>query len=131
MKKILIVVADYYPSISQNLLYTSKKYLGNKYNIKKIFAPGAFEIPFLISKNIKKFDAFIALGCIIRGETPHYDYISRAIHYGLMKISIENKKPIGNGVLTCLNKKQAIKRKNKGQEAAKAVHYLLTNGIKK
>ena len=74
---------------------------------------GSFEIPQLISRHIDEFDAFIALGCIIKGETPHFDFISKSITDGLMKISIENKKPIGNGIITCLNMKQAKARRKK------------------
>ena len=96
-----------------------------------IYVPGVFEIPYMISKNLKKFDAFIALGCVIKGETPHFDFISKSSIDAIMKLSVENKKPIGNGILTCLNKEQAVERadksnKNKGKEAADAVIELLT-----
>ena len=63
----------------------------------------------------------IALGCIIKGQTPHFNFISQAITNSLMDLSVAHKKPIGNGVLTCLNRKQASQRYNKGKEAAKAV----------
>ena len=83
--------------------------------------PGVFEIPVVIAKNIKKYDGFVALGCVIKGETPHFDFISKATIDALMKLSIDYRKPIGNGVITCLNKEQAIVRSNsKGQEAANA-----------
>ena len=86
-----------------------------------IAVPGVFEIPVVIAKNIKKYDGFVALGCVIKGETPHFDFISKATIDALMKLSIDYKKPIGNGVITCLNKEQAIVRSNsKGQEAANA-----------
>ena len=88
---------------------------------KVLNAPGVFEIPVLISANIKKYNAFIALGCVIKGETPHFDFISKATIDGIMKLSIEHKKPIGNGIITCLNEKQALSRRGKGQEAAAAV----------
>ena len=85
-------------------------------------SPGVFEIPVVISRYINKFDGFIALGCVIKGETPHFDYISTAATDAIMKISIDSKKPIGNGIITCLNKKQAdIRSTRKGREAAKAV----------
>ena len=89
--------------------------------INIISVPGVFEIPVTISKNIKKYDAFLALGCVIKGKTPHFDFISQASTDGIMKLSIENKKPIGNGIITCLNKRQALARKKKGREAAQAV----------
>ena len=90
-------------------------------------APGVFEIPVIISRNIEKYDGFVALGCVIKGETPHFDFISTAATDGIMKISIENKKPIGNGILTCLNKEQAeIRSKVKGKEAANALVSVLS-----
>tara|TARA_B100001029_G_scaffold176632_1_gene179868 strand:- start:957 stop:1337 length:381 start_codon:yes stop_codon:yes gene_type:complete len=120
MKKILIVIADYYDEVSSALLKSAKYNLSN-FSVKIIKVPGVFEIPITISKNIKKYDAFIALGCVIKGETPHFDFISSASTNAIMKLSIENKKPIGNGIITCLNMKQAIARGKKGKEAAKAV----------
>ena len=125
-KKILIVVADYYKDISSGLIKSSKKTIPNNYIIKFVRVPGVFEIPVTISKNIKKFDAFIALGCVIKGQTPHFDFISKATTDGIMKISISSKKPVGNGIITCLNMKQAILRMKKGKEAAKAVLSILT-----
>ena len=63
----------------------------------QIFVPGVFEIPAMISINIEKFDAFIALGCAFKGETPHFDFISKAAINGIMNLSINHKKPIMNG----------------------------------
>ena len=120
MKKILIVIADYYEDISSSLLKNAKSNL-NKFFIKVIKVPGVFEIPVTISKNIKKYDAFIALGCVIKGETPHFDFISNASTQAIMKLSVDSQKPIGNGIITCLNKRQAKARSRKGKEAAKAV----------
>ena len=120
-KKILIVIADYYKDISKDLLDSAKTVLPKANLIKVISVPGVFEIPVTIAKNIRKFDAFLALGCVIKGETPHFDFISQASTDGIMKLSIENKKPIGNGIITCLNKRQALARKKKGREAAQAV----------
>ena len=77
-------------------------------------------------KNLKKYDAFIALGCVIKGETPHFDFISQASTDAIMKLSIDSKKPIGNGIITCLNMTQAIARKKKGAEAATAVLSVLS-----
>ena len=100
--------------------------LSNSAKIKIINVPGVFEIPVTISKNLKRFDAFIALGCVIKGQTPHFDFISQASTNAIMKLSIDSKKPIGNGIITCLNMKQAIARKKKGAEAAKAVLSVLS-----
>ena len=125
MKKILIVLADYYEDISLSLLKSAKNDLSN-FSLKVVRVPGVFEIPITISKNIKKYDAFIALGCVIKGETPHFDFISRASTQAIMNLSVNSKKPIGNGIVTCLNMKQAKARSKKGKEAAKAVISVLS-----
>ena len=120
-KKILIVVANYYKGISNGLLSSSKRFIPKSSNLKVIEVPGVFEIPITIKKNIKKYDAFIALGCVIKGQTPHFDYISQSSINKIMSLSVDNKKPIGNGIITCLNLNQAKARKKKGAEATKAV----------
>jgi len=125
MKKILIVIADYYEDISSSLLKSAKNNL-KEFSLKIIRVPGVFEIPITISKNIKKYDAFIALGCVIKGETPHFDFISSASTQAIMNLSVNSKKPIGNGIITCLNMKQAKARGGKGKEAAKAVVTVLS-----
>ena len=125
-KKILIVTANYYKNISLNLMKSAMTEIKNSYYIKTINVPGVFEIPVTISKNIKKFDAFIALGCVIKGETPHFDFISQASTDAIMKLSIDSKKPIGNGIITCLNMDQARARRKKGAEAALAVVSVLS-----
>ena len=126
--KICIVIANYYPKISKDLLKGASKEL-KKYDIKNyktIVAPGVFEIPVIISRNLNSYDAFLALGCVIKGETSHANLISEATINALMDFSIKYKKPIGNGLIICQNNKQAIKRsnplmKNKGGEAARAI----------
>ena len=124
-KRYLIVIADYYKDISKGLL-TSALSLIPKSNITKIISvPGESEIQVTISKNIKKYDAFLALGCVIKGQTPHFDFISQASTNAIMDISVNNKKPVGNGIITCLNMKQAEARKKKGAEAATAVMSIL------
>ena len=125
-KKILIVLANYYKEISDGLLKSAMKNIPRSSHVKIIRVPGVFEIPVTISKNLKKFDAFLALGCVIKGQTPHFDFISKAATDQIMQISVDNKKPVGNGIITCLNMKQAIKRKNKGKEASKAVISVLS-----
>lgn len=120
-KKILIVIADYYKNISYGLLKSAQDYLPKNFIVKIIKVPGVFEIPVSISKNLKKYHAFIALGCVIKGQTPHFDFISHASTEAIMNLSINSKKPIGNGILTCLNMRQAKARKKKGAEAAKAI----------
>ncbi len=125
-KKILIVLADYYKDISDGLLKSALKKIPRSNRIKIIRVPGVFEIPVTISKNLKKFDAFLALGCVIKGQTPHFDFISQASTNAIMDISVSQKKPVSNGIITCLNMKQAKARKNKGAEAANAAISILS-----
>ena len=127
MKKILIINSNYYKNISKNLVLGAKKKLyKTNFKLSIIDVPGIYEIPIAIRKNIKKFDGFIALGCVIKGQTPHFDFISQASTDAIMNLSINSKKPIGNGILTCLNMKQAKARKNKGAEAANAILSVLS-----
>ena len=125
-KKYLIIIANYYEDIAKGLLDSALKLIPKSNFIKIIKVPGVFEIPVTISKNIKKYDAFLALGCVIKGETPHFDFISQASTNAIMDLSIRNQKPIGNGIITCLNMKQAKVRKKKGAEAVKAVISVLS-----
>ena len=125
-KSFLIINANYYRDISSGLLKSAISLIPKRCKIKIINVPGVFEIPVTISKNLKKFDAFIALGCVIKGETPHFDFISQASTNAIMKLSIESRKPIGNGIITCLNMKQAKARKKKGAEAANAILSILS-----
>ena len=128
MKTCLIVYSDYYKDISKSLLKGSINILKKnniKYELHRI--NGSFEIPQLINIKLKskKYYAALALGCIIKGQTPHFDFISSSISNSIMDLSIKYSLPIANGVLNCLNKKQAKLRsspkKNKGAEAAKAL----------
>ena len=125
-KNFLIVNANYYKEISQGLFKSAIKKLPKNSKIKLINVPGVFEIPVTISKNINKFDAFIALGCVIKGQTPHFDFISQASTNAIMDLSIKSKKPVGNGIITCLNIRPAKARKKKGAEAANAVLSVLS-----
>ena len=125
-KKFLIVVANYYKDISKGLLLSSKKLIPKGSKLKIIEVPGVLEIPIIIKKNIKRYDAFIALGCVIKGQTPHFDFISQASINAIMNLSIDSKKPIGNGIITCLSLNQAKVRKKKGAEATKAVLSILS-----
>ena len=132
-KKILIVVSNYYKKISDNLIKGSTKYLKeNNFEYEIIYAPGCFEIPFIINKKINYYRGFISLGCIIRGETYHFEVVSNECVRKIIDLSVNNNKPIGLGILTCENYEQAIIRsdpnkKNKGKEAASACLQLLDN----
>ena len=124
--KVLIIQANYYRDISTALLKSAKNELKNFAKINVISVPGVFEIPVVISKNLKKYDGFVALGCVIKGQTPHFDFISKSTTDAIMNISVDSKKPVGNGIITCLNKNQAIARGKKGREAANAVKTILS-----
>ena len=125
-KKVLIIQANYYKDISTALLKSAKNELKNFAKINIIFVPGVCEIPVVISKNLKKYDGFVALGCVIKGQTPHFEFISKSTTDAIMNISVESRKPVGNGIITCLNKNQAIARGKKGREAANAVKTILS-----
>ena len=140
MKKLLIINANYYDDITKFLVLTAKNYLKKKkYNLKILNVSGIFEIPIALRKNIKKFDAFVVLGCVIKGKTPHFDLICKSTFDAILSLSISFNKPIGNGIITALNINQAKERcgiiksnkPNKGLEAAKAVISILDNGPKK
>ncbi len=121
--KICIVLSDYNNDITKELFDSAKKEI-DKSGIKKIDVvkvPGSFEIPVAISRLIKKYDGFIAIGCIIKGETANFDLICNAITNAIMELSVTQKKPIGNSIITSFNRDQALKRFDKGKEAAKAV----------
>ena len=111
MKKILIVNANYYNEITNKLVNASKKTIkSKKFKVFLVNVPGIFEVPIIIRKNIKKYDGFIAIGCVIKGETPHFNLICNTSFDAIMKLSIEYSKPIGNGIITALNKRQAFQR---------------------
>ena len=129
MTKICIVISTYNTLITNEIYNSAKKKL-TEFKIKKIDTvqvPGAFEIPVAISRLSKKYDGFIAIGCIIKGETENFNLISKSITEGIMLLSTIEKKPIGNAILTCYNKDQALKRFDKGMEAANAVVQILKN----
>ena len=136
MKKILILNSNYYKNISKNLvLNTKKKLVQNKFLVHILDVPGVYEIPVTIKKNIKKYDGFVALGCVIKGETSHFDFICSSVFNSILSISTNYNKPIGNGIITALNINQAKNRSsinnknkpNKGSEAANAVIMVLKN----
>ena len=127
--KLLIVASDYYKEITKNLINGSLSKLKlKKKSVTVIKVPGTFEIPVLISKNLKKYDGFIALGCVIKGETPHFNFICNSTFISLLNLSTKSNKPIGNGIITALNMSQAKKRSLiKGKEAANAVLEIIKN----
>jgi len=136
MKKklnILIICADFYKDIADVMIDNARNYLDQKeytYEVSRV--SGSFEIPVLISildeERIQKYDGIIALGCIIRGETKHFDFISSSIINGIMSLSMNKKIPIGNGILTCENMDQVKARyEQKPVETIDAVISVLRN----
>ena len=125
--KVCIIVSNFYPKISKMLIDGAVSKLKEKKisNFQIITVPGTFEIPVVVSNLIDKYDAFVVLGCVIKGQTSHFHYLCSSVINALTNLSIQSKKPIGNGILTCNNKKQAVKRadpskKDKGGDAANA-----------
>ncbi len=126
--KLCLIVSNFYPKISKMLINgaVSKLKKNKIFKFQIISVPGTFEIPVVLSNLIDKYDAFVVLGCVIKGQTSHFHYLCSTVINALTNISIQSKKPIGNGILTCNNKKQAVKRanpkkKDKGGEAVNAV----------
>jgi 6,7-dimethyl-8-ribityllumazine synthase len=126
--KLLIVLADFYADISAMQLAGASDYLNErKIAFDVVTVPGALEIPPAIAFAAQAviYDGYIALGCVIRGETTHYDTVCNDSSRGLMELGIQHYLPIGNGILTVENREQALVRadktqKNKGAGAAEA-----------
>ena len=128
MKPILLVVAPYYHALSEKLIAgaTTAIYEAG-YSAEMITVPGALEIPAAVSiaATSERYSAFVALGCVIRGDTSHYDIVSQESAKGLQKLALHKHLAIGNGILTCENMEQAdlraeVTQGNKGGEAARA-----------
>ena len=126
-KKILIVNANYYKKITNKMLHLQlKELIKIKVKIKVISVSGAFEIPLMISRNLKKFDGFIAIGCVIKGQTSHYDFICNSVFSALIGLMIKSNKPIANSILTTNNSDQALKRvKKKSKESVNSLKSFL------
>jgi len=132
--KFLIVASSFYPKITDGLLEGAtnelKKY---KYKYDVFTVNGSLEIPVKISILLKKkkYDAVIAVGCIIKGKTDHYEFIANAITNSLLSISVDQKIPVSNTVLTCNSLKQAAERSskklNRAKEAVLAALSVLNN----
>lgn len=127
--KVAIVVAEWNEEVTEALYEGAREsFLAHgvkKQNIIRKNVPGTFELTLgsLWCAEKKDVHAVIALGCVIQGDTPHFDYICQAVSYGITEVNIKTKKPVVFGVLTTLTKKQALERAggklgNKGEEAA-------------
>jgi 6,7-dimethyl-8-ribityllumazine synthase len=119
-----IIASEYNSVIMDRLIDGAKRVLRNQKRVSVIRVPGSFEIPLAAKKaaQSQKYDAVVALGCVLRGETAHFEYISSAVSHGLQQVSLETGIPIGFGVLTVDTVQQAMDRSgesgNKGSEAA-------------
>ena len=124
--KIAIIKAEFNPFITDRLLVEAEKVLQeHKVNYDVFTVPGSFEIPFMINKLQGKYDGFIALGCLIKGETLHFEIIAQALCLELMHLAVKLNKPVGFGVLTLLKRSQADARIKNARHAALTVLQLL------
>ena len=125
--KIAVVVSNFNQTITKKLLsgvYSFIESVSFSKDLVDVFwVPGAFEIPFLAKKLLlsNKYNGIITLGCVIRGDTPHFDYVCQSVSYGIMKLNLEGKVPVLFGVLTTDSVEQALERSgikfdNKGYE---------------
>ena len=128
--KVAIVAANYYENITNDLVDGVKNNLNESFNTSTYLVDGAWEIIYKIndlSEN-DSIDKFVAIGVIIKGDTDHYEYISKGVVDGLINLTIKNNIYIANCILNVLNIDQAIARtkgdKNKGIEAASALNNL-------
>ena len=123
-RKVLIIFSDFYPEISANLINGAESYLkSNNFLFDKIRVDGSLEIPFLLHKFKNDYSGFIALGCIVKGETDHYDVVKNITLNEIYSFVYKNSLPLGSAILTVNNLKQAversdIKKKNYGGKAA-------------
>ncbi len=125
-KKVGIVVARFNQSITDALLASAKSYLAEcgvpEGSITIVSVAGCGEVPFALQKlaKTKQFDCLVALGCVIKGETPHFDYVCKMVQEGVLKVSLDEHVPIGFGVITVLTMEQAEARTGLGAQAASA-----------
>ena len=135
-KKFTIVVAEWNEEVTEALFQGAVECLVGhgvkRSNISRVDVPGSFELPLAAQKAAvrKEIAAVICLGCVIQGETPHFDYICQAVANGIMRVNLDSGKPVAFGVLTTLDKKQALERAggkygNKGEEAALTILKML------
>ena len=133
-RKVLIIISKYYKDISENLLKSAVTFLEeNSILFDVIEVPGALEIPQVLnfqvnnSNNLRfSYEGYIALGCVIKGETYHFEIVSNETNRGLMNIALKHSFPLGNGIITAYNYDQALKRSfDKGREAASACYALM------
>jgi len=133
--KVAIISSSWHPEICDDLIAGAKRALSEASvkSVEVIYVPGSFEIPLAAQLAFEKgFDAVVALGLVLKGETPHFDYVCSGVTDGVMNVSLKFSKPIGFGVLMCNNLDQAIARcgrpesiEDKGYDSAVAALELL------
>ncbi|WP_296105688.1 6,7-dimethyl-8-ribityllumazine synthase [uncultured Corynebacterium sp.] len=123
--RVAIVVSEWNRDITDELASQARE-AGKTAGAEVTVIPvvGALEIPVVVKKATRAYDAVVALGCVIQGGTPHFDHVCNAVTYGLTKVAVDTETPVGNGVLTCTTHEQAVDRaggptahENKGAEA--------------
>jgi 6,7-dimethyl-8-ribityllumazine synthase len=126
---VAIVAASWHPRVMDGLIDGARRGLADAgvASVELVRVPGAFELPVACSRLAASYDALVALGVVIRGGTPHFDYICQAATMGLIDVSVRTGVPVGFGVLTCDDEQQALDRaglegssEDKGHEAATA-----------
>ena len=125
MTRVLIIEARFYPEISDALLEGAVSALGSEVATDRVTVPGALEIPGAIRLSAGRYDGFVALGCVIRGETYHFEIVANESARGLMDLMVRDGLCIGNGILTVEDEAQALHRAragelDKGGDAARA-----------
>jgi 6,7-dimethyl-8-ribityllumazine synthase len=136
-EKVAIINGRFNHIITDRLVEGAKdsflRHGGSEENLDLILVPGAFEIPFVLKKALesKKYDAICCVGAVIRGSTPHFDYVAAEATKGIAHVTLEFGKPVSNGVLTTDTLEQAIERAgskagNKGAEAMLAIIEMLS-----
>lgn len=141
MKKFLIIESKFYQKIAELSLSAAESCLEQiipkEFNLKTASVPGVMEIPAALNFYVQSaqpehnFDAFVVLGCVIRGETSHHEHVARECMRGLTDLCLKHSLALGNGILTCENYEQALKRaEKKGSAAAHAANYMLRERIR-
>ncbi len=126
--RVAIVAASWHDQVMDGLLDGARRYLAQTgASVDEYRVPGSFELPVVCQRVARSHDAVVALGVIVRGGTPHFEYVSAAVTDGLGRVALDTGTPIGFGILTCDTDEQALDRaglpgssEDKGEEAAAA-----------
>jgi 6,7-dimethyl-8-ribityllumazine synthase len=126
--RVAVVAASWHETVMDGLLAGARRYLEEvSAEVLEVRVPGSFELPIVCARLADEYDAVVALGVIIRGGTPHFEYVSKAVTDGLTQVALVSGTPVGFGILTCDDDAQALdraglpgSREDKGREAASA-----------